>query len=187
MRIIAGEARRVQLDVADETSTRPFLEMARGALFNSLGDRVAGAAVLDCFAGSGALGLEALSRGAASCVFVEMDARAVKALTANIARCRMADRSRVVRGNVFHAVGTEPGMFDLIFVDPPFKELRQWGPDGQAAGAMRRIAEILSPDGQVVFRVEDKKFAPPDWPGLRLDSDRRYGRSRICRYGRESD
>ncbi len=187
MRIIAGEARRVQLDVADETSTRPFLEMARGALFNSLGERVVGAAVLDCYAGSGALGLEALSRGAESCVFVEIDTRAVKALTTNIARCRMAERSRVVRGNVFHAVGAEPGLFDLIFVDPPFGELRQWGPDGQAAAAMRRIGEILAPDGLVIFRVEDKKFAPPEWPGLRLDADRRYGRSRICRYVKAPD
>ncbi|MDR3077975.1 MAG: RsmD family RNA methyltransferase, partial [Planctomycetota bacterium] len=93
MRIISGSARRTVLEVAAGSDTRPLLEMARGALFNSLGERVAEASVLDLYAGSGALGLEALSRGAKSCLFVERDRAAAAALARNIAKCRMRDRA----------------------------------------------------------------------------------------------
>lgn len=182
MRIIAGTARRTVLEVAPGSSTRPFLEMARGALFNALADRVPDASVLDLFAGSGALGLEALSRGAASCLFVERDPTALKALTKNIAKCGMADRARVVRMEVTAALPGIPGRFDLVFVDPPFPDLAEWRAGGLMDGAMREACRLTSPEGVLVFRLEDGKASPPDWPGLRLTADRKYGRSRICRY-----
>lgn len=182
MRIIAGSARRVLLDVAPDSPTRPFLEMARGALFNSLGDAVAGARVLDLYAGSGALGLEALSRGAESCLFVERDRAACRALEKNIGKCGMADRGRLARGDAARVLAAEAREFDLIFVDPPFPELGEWRPDGAAAGVMRDAARVLAPEGVLVFRLEEGKATPPDWPSLALNSDRRYGRSRICRY-----
>lgn len=182
MRIIAGSARRTLLEVADDSGTRPFLEMARGALFNSLGDKVAGGAALDLYAGSGALGLEALSRGAERCVFVENDPAACKILQKNIVKCRMADRARLVRGDVERAAAAETGPYDLIFVDPPFPDLSEWHENGRAGRIMRETARLLAGDGILVFRIEDGKIAPPPWPGLRLESDRRYGRSRVCRY-----
>lgn len=185
MRIIAGICRRTVLEVADESSTRPFLEMARGALFNALGDRVDGAAALDAFAGSGALGLEALSRGAASCLFVERDARAFAALERNIAKCGMAGRARARRDDAGRAVVAlaEAGKnFGLIFLDPPFPDLAEWRTGGRAESLMRAAARCLAGDGTLVFRLEDGRAEPPDWPELRLESDRRYGRSRVCRY-----
>ena len=184
MRIIAGSARRIVLEVAEGSDTRPFLEMARGALFNALGERVAGAAALDLYAGSGALGREALSRGAASCVFVERDAGAFAALGRNIAKCGMERRSRRVRSDVAAALAAENGQYDLIFADPPFPDLPEWREGGRSGGEMRDAARVLTPGGILVFRLEDGKATPPEWPGLELASDRRYGRSRVCRYVR---
>ncbi len=184
MRIIAGSARRTVLEVAEGSSTRPFLEMARGALMNALAGRLPGARVLDLYAGSGALGLEALSRGAGHCHFVERDAAAFAALGRNVSKCRMGALSTLSRADVAAALAREAGQYDLIFVDPPFPELPEWRADGGSGGVMREAGRLLAPDGALVFRLEDGKIAPPEWPGLELDSDRRYGRSRICRYGR---
>lgn len=184
MRIIAGDARRTALEVAPGTSTRPFLEMARGALFNALGDRIADAAVLDLYAGSGALGLEALSRGAASAVFVEFDPKATAALKRNIVKCGMERRCRIVRGDVLHMTAAETREYDVIFLDPPFPELAEWRPGGRAEPIMRDTGRILASGGSLAFRLEDGKADTPDWPGLVVQSDRRYGRSRVCRYGK---
>lgn len=182
MRIIAGSARRIQLEVAEESSTRPFLEMARGALFNSLAGRVDGARVLDVFAGSGALGLEALSRGAESCLFVERDAGAVAALKRNIARCGTEERCRVIRDDAARALAGVAGEFDLIFADPPFPDLGEWRVGGRAEGLMHSLAGAMAGGGLLIFRLEDGKATPPAWPGLVAADDRRYGRSRILRY-----
>lgn len=184
MRIIAGSARRTVLEVAEGSETRPFLEMARGALFNALGERIDRAVVLDLYAGSGALGLEALSRGAAGCLFVERDPAACLALRKNIAKCGLAARSRVVRSDVGRALTALRRSFDLVFLDPPFPELAEWCETGTAAATMRSAADVLGDGGTLVFRLEDGKIDPPEWPGLELESDRRYGRSRICRYGK---
>ncbi|MCD8141407.1 MAG: RsmD family RNA methyltransferase, partial [Planctomycetaceae bacterium] len=119
MRIIAGSARRTELEVAAGSTTRPFLEMARGALFNSLLPMLPEARVLDVYAGSGALGLEALSRGAGSCVFVERDPRAASALTRNIAKCGFSAEATILRQDAYRAVaGFGDGAFDIVLFDP---------------------------------------------------------------------
>lgn len=187
MRIIAGSARRVSLEVAEASTTRPFLEMTRGALFNSLGQRVVGAAVLDLYAGSGALGLEALSRGALSCLFVERDPAAYACLLRNIAACRFGGEARAVREDVGKALAGLAGAgmcFELVFIDPPFPELSEWRADGRSGDVMRWAAACLAPEGNIIFRIEENKTRPPEWPGLELSSERRYGRSGICRYRR---
>lgn len=183
MRIIAGEARRTVLEVAANSPARPFLELARGALMNALGERLIGARALDLYAGSGALGLEALSRGAAFCRFVERDAAAFAALSRNVDKCRMRERAVLTRSDVERMLATENDVYDILFVDPPFPDLPEWREGGRAAGIMRGAARVLAPGGELVFRLEDGKVAPPEWPGLSLRSDRRYGRSRVCRYG----
>lgn len=184
MRIISGTARGIRLEVADGTSTRPFLEMARGALFNSLGGKVVDARVLDVYAGSGALGLEALSRGAASCVFIEQDRRAVAALKDNVRRSGLGE-ARILQADAetLLAGGGASGTYELIFIDPPFAELSQWRTDGNAYPIMESAAKLLAHDGTLVFRFEDGKAPAPAWPGLVLEKDKRYGRSRVCRYG----
>ena len=182
MRIIAGSARRTILEVPEGKTTRPFLEIARGALMNALAGRLSGMRVLDLYAGSGALGLEALSRGAGRCSFIEKDPDAFAALGRNIARCRLENRSLRVRDSVLAALVRESEPYDLILADPPFAELPEWRTDGRFVEEMRIIAGLLAPGGTLVFRIEDGKVPSPEWPGLELVSDRRYGRSRVCRY-----
>lgn len=124
MRVVAGTARGLRLDAPDG-NTRPTSDRVREAVFNALGsmDAVVDATVVDLFAGSGALGIEALSRGAAHATFVESDRSAVAVIRANLERCRLADRATVVQTAVerFLERGLERGSgFDLALVDPPY-------------------------------------------------------------------
>lgn len=182
MRIISGTARGTKLEVAQGTTTRPFLEIARGALFNSLGAKLENARVLDLYAGSGALGLEALSRGAAGCVFVEKDRRAVSMLRKNIEKSGLAEFAQILQADVGAAVSGDGAKYDIVFIDPPFADLAEWRTGGGAEALMRGTAKLLAQDGILVFRFEEGKVPPPAWPNLELDKDKRYGRSRVCRY-----
>jgi 16S rRNA (guanine966-N2)-methyltransferase len=123
VRIVAGESKGRRLAAPDGRETRPTPERVREALFSSLGNAVPGAAVLDLFAGSGALGLEALSRGAARAVFVERSRRALPVLRANIASLGCQDRCRVVPGDALKALerlARAGAAFDVVFLDPPY-------------------------------------------------------------------
>jgi 16S rRNA (guanine966-N2)-methyltransferase len=182
MRVIGGEARGRRLELPGQGATRPLLELARGAIFNILGSRLDGAAVLDLYAGSGALGIEALSRGAREAVFVEASAKATAVLQANLAHCDFEDRARVIVRPVAHAVGILPGAFDLIFIDPPFshsEKIAQWTEGPAIAGA---AARLLAPDGRAILRVEKTSSLPERWEGLELADERAYGRSRVGFY-----
>ncbi len=123
MRVIAGSAKGVRLGPVPR-GVRPVSDMAREGLFSSLGEAAAGARVLDLFAGTGALGIEALSRGAAQATFVERNPGAVRCIRQNLERTKLADRSAVVAREVSRVVtvngNREPG-FDLCFLDPPFE------------------------------------------------------------------
>ena len=120
MRVIAGSAKgRRLVDVPE--GVRPVSDRVREGLFSSLGDRVEGAHVLDLYAGTGALGIEALSRGAADAMFVDRDRRSVAAIRQNLARTGFEDRARVVRDEAVRALEGSEGPLDLVFVDPPYE------------------------------------------------------------------
>jgi len=136
IRIIGGHLRNSRLDVPDRPGLRPTPERIRETLFNWLAAHVGGARVLDLFAGTGALGLEALSRGARQAVFCERDAGLATALRANLLRLRQDGRSRVINDDALAALAAlDPG-FDLVFLDPPF-----------AAGLWSSAAELLERSG----------------------------------------
>jgi 16S rRNA (guanine966-N2)-methyltransferase len=132
MRILAGEAKGRVLRTPAGKSTRPTDSRARETLFNILGERILDARVLDLYAGSGALGLEALSRGAAYCVFVEQNAAAANAIRANLSTCRWTSRALVWQATLksaLHHAEEKPehfGAFEIIFADPPFDESREF-------------------------------------------------------------
>ncbi|MGH9390962.1 MAG: 16S rRNA (guanine(966)-N(2))-methyltransferase RsmD, partial [Vicinamibacteria bacterium] len=123
MRIIAGEAKGRNLAALRGLRTRPTAARVREALFDLLGDRIRGASMIDLFAGTGGVGIEALSRGARRVVFVEKDAGALRVLRKNIDLCRFSERAELLAGDVRSALrklsrASEP--FDFLFVDPPY-------------------------------------------------------------------
>ena len=119
LRIVAGKWRSRLLDIADVPGLRPTSERIRETLFNWLSMRLHGARCLDLFAGTGALGLEALSRGAAEAVFVEQSAAAVRTLQNNI-RMLDANGATVIKADAFAYLESRPVPFDIVFLDPPF-------------------------------------------------------------------
>lgn len=119
MRIISGEARGKTINAPAGMKTRPTTERVREAIFSALNPYLQGAAVLDAFAGSGALGLEAISRGAKSAVFCDMDRQALSVIRKNIAACKFEDRTRVYAGDTVKTVGRLSG-FDVVLLDPPY-------------------------------------------------------------------
>lgn len=124
MRVIAGTARRLPLKTAPGKDTRPTTDRIKETLFNMIQDRVYGARFLDLFAGSGGIGIEALSRGADRAVFVENDRRAAACIRENLAFTKLADRGELLQMDVMAALGRLSGgrPFDLVFIDPPYHE-----------------------------------------------------------------
>ena len=164
IRIVAGELRGRRLAVAP--GVRPTTERAREALFSILGESVRGARVLDAAAGSGALGFEALSRGAREIVFVEADRRTAAVLEANAVAVRLSERVRVfVRTVASYLRIDRPAGFDVVFFDPPWAD--------PVAGELDGLWKALSPGG--TFVVERGSVENP-WPGSPVEPVvRRYG------------
>lgn len=182
LRIVAGRFGGRRL--TGPPGIRPTGERVREAVFNRLGAEVEGARVLELFAGSGALGLEALSRGARSVVLVERDRRAAAAIEANIAALGVAEEARCLRCDAVRAVGVlarRGEVFDLVLADPPYEEsagLRREGPLGRAVTGLA-AAGCLAEGALVV--VEHRREPEPafDWPGFEVEASRTYGDTRV--------
>jgi 16S rRNA (guanine966-N2)-methyltransferase len=159
LRIVAGKWRSRLLEIADVPGLRPTSERIRETLFNWLAPSISGARCLDLFAGTGALGLEALSRGAASTVFVETSRKAAATLEANIETIKAGDTAVVVREDALDYLRKgEHGPFDIVFLDPPFAADLQ--------GDLCRLlaaGEMLA-DGALVYLEEDRGKAPAEIP-----------------------
>lgn len=173
MRIISGEAKGRTLYAPAGTQTRPTSDKLRGSLFNIIGARVAGARVLDLFGGTGALALEALSRGAAYAVVADNARAAVQAIERN-ARAVLKDdfdaRIRIVRADYRAAIDQLDGSFDLIFLDPPYRMAQAYG----EALARLYAAGRLAPDALAV--LEREKSAAVALPqGFEIFDTRVYG------------
>ncbi len=176
MRIVGGAARGRPLSAPDGQGTRPTSDKVRGAVFNLLGQFFEGGAVLDLYAGSGALALEALSRGCDAAVCVERDRAAAAVVRRNAAACGFEGRVEVRQEPVEAALGRLPrGRFALVFLDPPYAT----GP----ADALARVSPLVAPGGRVVAE-HDARHPPPDGPpGLALLDRRAYGDTGISIYG----
>lgn len=179
--IAGGSYRGTRLAVADGV-TRPMRTRLREALFSAIHDRLAGATVLDLYAGAGSLGLEALSRGAASCLFVERDRRAQAAIRKNLAACGLDDENgpaRLLPASVDHFEPTTADPFTLVFADPPFVR----------ADALPESLErpgVVDPGALLVFQIPAERVGPERLAGWALVDRRLYGASTICLYERGS-
>jgi 16S rRNA (guanine966-N2)-methyltransferase len=173
MRVVAGEFKGRRLRMPRGAPTRPTADRVREALFSMLGD-VEGARVLDLYAGSGALGIEALSRGAAAAVFVERDARAAAAIQANLDA--VGAEGEVSRVDALDFLKRPMSPFDLVFCDPPYDS----GPR-IAEPLAERLPALLSDDARIV--TESDKRNPLELP-FPLIRERTYGDTRIAIHGR---
>jgi 16S rRNA (guanine966-N2)-methyltransferase len=179
MRIVAGEFRSRRLVAPAGSDTRPTSDRAREALFAMLAD-VEGARVLDCFAGSGALGLEALSRGAATCTFVERDRGALAALRANVESLDVADRCTVRASDVRRSLRADAAagrQYDLFLIDPPYRMLMDVLP------ALDRLLGDLAPPGARLV-LESAAGDEPEVRGFQLDRRRRAGAASLSLFTR---
>jgi 16S rRNA (guanine966-N2)-methyltransferase len=150
MRVIAGSAGGVRLAVP-KRGVRPTMERVKAAIFSSLGDAVIGARVLDLFAGTGALGIEALSRGAASAVFVEDDRQSSDLIEKNLAKTKL--KGRVLNQSVFDFLrqASDADKFQIIFADPPYEETKHGERDGEKLLNNQSLPRLLAPHGVFVF------------------------------------
>ncbi len=174
MRVIAGEFRGRTLLAPKTDATRPITDRVKQSLFDVLSPYIEEAVVYDCFAGTGSMGLECLSRGAKHAIFFEMDRSASDMLKKNIALLKVADRSTIVATDLFKWFTGKPGAVpaNLIFLDPPYRFLKE-RPDDLRALAAAYAERFLSPDGLVVFRHDAKDSLA--LPALHETDVREYG------------
>lgn len=165
-------------------ATRPILDRIKENVFNLVGTaRIRGRWWLDLFAGTGGVGIEALSRGADFCVFIENNREAIRTIHENLAITRLADRADVRRDDAFaylnrRASDDEP--FDVIYVAPPqYQELWQ-----KTLGAIDRQPEWLFPNGIVIVQIDPREYGEATLDHLELYDQRRYGNTMLCFYER---
>ena len=177
MRVIAGTAGGIRLAVP-KWGVRPTMDRVKAAIFSSLGDIIAGARVLDLFAGSGALGIEALSRGASSVVFIEGDRQSAEIIESNLAKTKL--NGRVREQDVFdflrHASGAE--IFDVVFADPPYDKTEAGERFTEKLLANEALFQLLDPDG--IFVLEKRPAeALPETKLWRLIRQKTYGATEV--------
>ena len=176
MRIIAGTHKGHRIDAPPGRATRPTSDRVRENVFNIVAPWVGDAQVLDLFAGSGAMGLEALSRGASRAVFVEAETGACRTINANLDKLRLTG-AQVLCQDVARSLAQETRAFDLVFCDPPYADY-----DAFAPALARHAGRLLTDDGLLVLETASR--APePDLP-LTLRTSRRYGAARISLFER---
>ncbi len=177
MRVITGSARGVQLKTPDGLVTRPTTDRVKEAMFSIIHFEIPGAAVLDLFGGTGQLGIEALSRGAKSAVFVDAGESACRMIRENLKRTRMEGQGRVIRSDYLDFLSRTKEQFDIILLDPPYTEVF-------LENALKRITEIdiLRSGGIIMTERPLGKELPWEFPGYERSRDYKYGKTLLTVY-----
>ena len=175
MRVITGKARGVQLKTPDGMLTRPTADRVKEALFSIINFDVPGAKVLDLFGGTGQLGIEAMSRGAERCVFVDAREDACKLIKENLKRTKL--EGTVIRSDYMEYLNRCKEQFSIIFLDPPYAE-------EYLENAIKRITEIdiLQTDGIIVTERPVGKELPWEFDGYQRSKDYKYGKTLLTIY-----
>ncbi|MCL4439866.1 MAG: 16S rRNA (guanine(966)-N(2))-methyltransferase RsmD [Firmicutes bacterium] len=180
MRIIAGTAKKRLLKVPSGWTGRPTADRVKESLFNILGNIILGCSILDLFAGTGNIGIEALSRGAARAVFVEKDRRASAAIMQNLKNTGFENRSKVIMKDVYRAMaelGDKGERFDIVFLDPPYGM-------GYEVPVMMSLAElqVVSGGGLIIAESSKREALPPGVEKFALFRQERYGDTMLSFY-----
>ena len=181
MRVIAGKAKGRALLAPKGWNTRPITAMMKESLFSIWQAKIEDARFLDLFAGSGSMGIEALSRGARQVVFVEKDRKAVEVIKKNLLVCKFEDGYQVYKDDVFHRIErlkADGEQFDIIYLDPPFTVDEIFLPVMEALSDMALVAD----DGIVVIRTRKEKAMPDDMGALQKYRLKLYGSSSVHFY-----
>lgn len=184
MRVIAGKAKGRALIAPEGWDTRPITAMMKEALFSIWQFQISGARFLDLFAGSGSMGIEALSRGAKRAVFVEQDRKAVEVIRKNLNNCKLTQEVEVYQDDVFRRITTLKAnvqKFDIIYLDPPFTN------DGIFLPVLEAVtgAGILEENGEIAIRTRKEKEMPDTLNGFDRYKLKVYGQSAIHFYQRK--
>ncbi len=179
MRVITGAARGVRLKTPDGELTRPTAERVKEAVFSIIQFEIEGRRALDLFAGTGQLGIEALSRGAARAVFVDARKEAVALVRENLRRAKLSERAQLIQSDYLAYLSRCRERFDLIFLDPPYAEKF-------LENSLQKISEIdiLADCGIIITERPVEKAHPGRFPGLDAGRDYRYGKTVITVYRR---
>ncbi len=184
VRVISGSARGLKLNTPEDDRVRPTTDRVKESMFNIVQDWVYDSQVLDLFAGSGALGIEALSRGASQAVFCDNSLDSIKIIKSNIEKARVADRSQIVSGDFkrcLRDMGAKNQSFDMIFVDPPYYK----GLFEEVLDTIR-ACKILKKDGIVIVE-HDAKRPIGQVEGLEVYKEKKYGITMLTFYCLEDD
>ena len=180
MRVITGKARGVALKTPDGLQTRPTADRVKEALFSIINFDIPGARILDLFGGTGQLGIEALSRDAASAVFVDERDDACKLIRENLRRTKLEQYAKVVRSDYLSYLSRCNERFDIIFLDPPYAEVF-------LENSLKQITEIdiLQSGGIIVAERPLGKELPWDFPGYTRSKDYKYGKVLLTLYRKD--
>ena len=177
MRVITGTARGIQLKTPEGMTTRPTTDRVKEAMFSIIHFEIPGARVLDLFGGTGQLGIEALSRGAKSAVFVDMQENACRLIKENLKRAKMEQEGRVIRSDYLQYLDRCREKFDIVLLDPPYAEVF-------LENALKRITEIdiLESNGIIVAERPVGKDLPWEFEGYVRSKDYKYGKILLTIY-----
>ena len=181
MRVVSGIARGRKLKELAGDDIRPTSDMVKESIFNIVQFDIEGRRVLDLFAGTGQLGIEALSRGAKSAVFVDSSPEAIKLIKENVKLCGFEDRSTIHRRDALNYL-EHCEAFDLVFIDPPYDT-------GLAVGVLEKIFEFdkLNTNGIIICETRAESKLPTISPPYMMQKEYTYGSVKISRYSREED
>ena len=178
MRVVSGSAKGTVLEAPKGMTTRPTSDKAKEGVFSAIQCELEGARVLDIFAGSGGMGIEALSRGAASCVFVDTDAAALRCIRSNLAKTKL--KGEVVRRDAIAFLNSCDSRFDIVFSDPPYNK-------GWTAKLLPLAAKLLNDDGVIICETDGAEPRPEPVEGLRIRKTYVYGRAVVTMFEKISE
>jgi 16S rRNA (guanine966-N2)-methyltransferase len=177
MRVIAGTAGGIQL-LVPKSDVRPTMDRVKAAIFSSLGEAVVGARVLDLFAGSGALGIEALSRGAVSAIFVEKNRQGVAAIEKNLAKTSLKGTIRQADVFAFLRRAASNEKFRIIFADPPYEKTKLGEPFTEKLFSDKSLPQLLEPGGIFILEKQPEESLP-EMKLWRVIRQKTYGATEI--------